>query len=269
MNRRNFIKSTGAITLGIGFKHIAGPDPARFPLEGKTHILSLSFDDGFKKSFYRTAEIHEEYGLKACLNVVALGNTPGKTTEKWIHEGSIGNFDDWNKLKSRGHEVMPHSLDHKNLTEIPLAEAKENIDKCIDCFEKNLNGFNASESVYNFAYNASNQELDEYALKKVRAIRTGGWSVLKNTKYNDLPGNSGQLRLGCWSYGPDPCDNFVESEVNEFLSGNGGWLILNLHGLDNEGWGPISSKYLDSLLKRLVLIENLAVLPTGKAIKNK
>ncbi|MBK8504816.1 MAG: hypothetical protein IPL46_22965 [Saprospiraceae bacterium] len=42
----------------------------------KTHILTLSFDDGFKKSFYRLAEIHEEYGLKACLNIIASGHLP-------------------------------------------------------------------------------------------------------------------------------------------------------------------------------------------------
>ena len=47
----------------------------------------------------------------------------------------------------------------------------------------------------------------------------------------------------------------VESEINKFLEEPGGWLILNLHGLDNEGWGPVSTNYLDGLLKRLVDIE--------------
>ena len=267
MNRRDFIKSTGLITLGVGLYSFAEAGLHRLFAEGKTHILTLSFDDGFKKSFYRTAEIHEEYGLKACLNVVAMGNTPGYISEKWIKEGLIGNFDDWNKLKDRGHELMPHSWDHKNLTEIPINEAKENIDKCLEYFEKNLDSFKASEAVYNFAYNASNQELEDYALKRVRAVRTGGWLVLQNTKYNKLPDISKQSRLGCWSYGPDMCDNNIESEVNEFLSENGGWLILNLHGLDDEGWGPVSSKYLDILLKRLVDIKNLALLPTGEVFR--
>jgi peptidoglycan/xylan/chitin deacetylase (PgdA/CDA1 family) len=266
MKRRDFITSTGIIALG--YKRSTAADPCKVLSEEKTHILTLSFDDGFKRSFYRTAEIHEEYGLKACLNVVAIGNPPGSITEKWISADLVGNFDDWNKLKDRGHEVMPHSWEHINLTEVPLAEAKENIEKCLEYFEKNLIGYNPAEAVYNFAYNSSNQELDDYALRKVRAIRTGGWSVLKNTKYNELPGYFSQRRLGCWSYGPQNCDSYVEAEVNEFLSGIGGWLILNLHGLDNEGWGPISTKYLDVLLKRLVNIENLAILPTGKALNN-
>jgi len=45
-----------------------------------------------------------------------------------------------------------------------------------------------------------------------------------------------------------------------------GWLIYNLHGLDDEGWGPIRAEYLESLLGRLVRIENLKILPVGKSL---
>ncbi len=34
-------------------------------LTSTSHMLTLSFDDGFKKSFYRIAEIYEQYGLQA------------------------------------------------------------------------------------------------------------------------------------------------------------------------------------------------------------
>jgi hypothetical protein len=59
----------------------------------------------------------------------------------------------------------------------------------------------------------------------------------------------------------------VEQQINGFLSSKGGWLVLNLHGLDAEGWGPVSSKYLDDLLKRLVKIEKVEVLPAGELLK--
>jgi hypothetical protein len=59
----------------------------------------------------------------------------------------------------------------------------------------------------------------------------------------------------------------VEKQVNEFLITPGGWLILNLHGLDKEGWGPITSKYLNDLLKRLVKLEYLDILPAGEVLK--
>ena len=43
-------------------------------------------------------------------------------------------------------------------------------------------------------------------------------------------------------------------------------MIYNLHGLDDEGWGPIRADYLEAFLVRLVRIENLKVLPVGKAL---
>ena len=43
-------------------------------------------------------------------------------------------------------------------------------------------------------------------------------------------------------------------------------MILNLHGLDAEGWGPVTSKYLDDLLKRISKIGYLDILPAGMVL---
>ncbi|MEZ4777623.1 MAG: polysaccharide deacetylase family protein [Bacteroidia bacterium] len=260
MNRRSFVKTTALSALAMGFES--------FTTKGKTHILTLSFDDGFKKSFYRTAEIHENYGLKACLNVIASGHLPEfKGVGFWVRPDQMGNFEDWNTLKSRGHEVMPHSWAHLNLTQIPFEQATANMTRCLDYFEANLEGYDKEKAVYNFAFNASTEALDHFALQRVAAVRTGAWLTLTNTKTNRIPGSAERLRLGCWSHGPDNSDDYVEAEVNEFLAGPGGWLILNLHGLDGEGWGPVSTWYLDHLLRRLVKIDYLDILPTGEVIK--
>ena len=262
MNRRNFLKTSFVASGALAF------GASSFPDSQKSHLLSLSFDDGFKKSFYRVAEIHENYGLKACLNVIATGHFKSFNREpKWIPQSILGDFDDWNTLKGRGHEVMPHTWEHLNLTEIPVEKAKENIEKCLTYFEEHLDGYTSKDAVYNFAYNASTPELDEFALTKVRAVRTGGWLVLKDTMVNAIPVAESAVRLGCWGHGPDFCDDYVEQEITKFLAGEGGWLILNLHGLDKEGWGPVRTKYLDGLLKRLITIEKLVVLPTGEVLK--
>ncbi|MBK8504815.1 MAG: hypothetical protein IPL46_22960 [Saprospiraceae bacterium] len=177
----------------------------------------------------------------------------------------MGDFDDWNKLKSRGHEIMPHTWEHLNLTKIPLNQAKDNMDKCLDYFQENLDGYSDTDAVYNFAFNASTDELEDHVLKRVRAVRTGGWLVLNDTVVNFA--QPGKNRLGCWGRGPDYCDEYVDQEINSFLQTSGGWLILNLHGLDGEGWGPVHTAYLDGLLKRLIKIEKLAVTPTGMVLK--
>jgi peptidoglycan/xylan/chitin deacetylase (PgdA/CDA1 family) len=261
MDRRNFIKQ--AATYSLFFKM-----DRWIPLK-KTHILTFSFDDGFKKSFYRAAEIHEEYGLSACFNVIASGHFPSfKAIDEWIRPELLGDFNDWNKLKSRGHEVMPHTWEHLNLTKIPLNQAKENIDKCLAYFEENLDGYRNEDAVFNYAFLASTPEIEAYTLQKVLAARTGGWLFLEDKKTNDIPTSKEPVRLGAWAQGPGFCDEYLESEINAFLKGDGGWLIFNLHGFDDEGWGPVRTNYFDKLLQRLIKIEYLDILPTGLVLKN-
>jgi hypothetical protein len=84
---------------------------------------------------------------------------------------------------------------------------------------------------------------------------------------NPVPSSSTPVRLGCWSEGPDNADKWVEQQTSEFLASSGGWLILNLHGLNEEGWGPVSSDYLNVLLKRLVKVDSLEILPAGVVLK--
>lgn len=241
--------------------------PQAVAAAGKTHALTLSFDDGFKKSFYQVAEIHEAYGLKACLNVIATGHLPSfKAVDDWILPEILGDFDDWNKLVARGHEVMPHSWKHLNLTKVSQSQAEENILKCLDYFQTNLDGYDPKKAVYNYAFDASTEALDQFTLQHVRAVRTGGWLLWEDQQLNTFPNPDLPGRLGCWTNGPDNNDRWVDRQINQFLQTPGGWLILNLHGLDQEGWGPISANYLDRLLKRLSNEAKLAVIPVGEAL---
>jgi peptidoglycan/xylan/chitin deacetylase (PgdA/CDA1 family) len=259
MKRRYFIQTTVFSSLAFSFFSCVGHQ--------KTHILTLSFDDGFKKSFYRIAEIHEVYDLKACLNVIASAHLNHDELLDEYQTEPVGDFNDWNMLKKRGHEIMPHSWAHHNLTEMPFDKATGLIDKCLEYFEKNLEGFETSKAIYNYAYNASTPELDNYLLKKVRAVRTGNWLIDEKRKVNPFPSETGPFRLGCDSYGPENADEWVEKEIKAFLNRPGGWLILNLHGLDDEGWGPVSANFLNHLLKKLVIIDYLDILPTGMVLE--
>ena len=229
----------------------------------KTHILTLSFDDGFKKSFYKIADIYENYGLSACFNIIASGHLPEfKGVDNWILPELMGDFNDWNALKARGHEVMPHSWKHLNLARQPIDEAKDLILKCLDYFEGHLHGYKSSEAVFNFPFNASTPELEAFTMSKVLAVRSFGDSAVGN-----IPKSQKSYRKSCWSKGPENIDSWVEEQVNSFLDSPGGWMILNTHGLDEEGWGPMSSAFLESLISQLVRIERLEVMPTGAVLK--
>ena len=242
MKRRVFLKTTAFASLATGTMGCAARN-----LPGKSHILTFSFDDGFRNSFLKIADICEEFGLKACLNVIASGHLPAfKAVDDWILPELMGDFSDWNNLVRRGHEIMPHSWQHLNLARQPPEEAKALITKCLDFFEQQLDGYQASNAVFNFPFNASTPELEKFTLSKVRAIRTFGDAAI-----NPIPSREGPVRLQCLSRGPDNIDDWVESQVNDFLAGRGGWLILNVHGLDNEGWGPMSASYFRGLLQKV------------------
>jgi len=256
MQRRQFIKTTtlGALAPSLGFR----PSHSQ-----KTHILTLSFDDGFKKSFLKLTDIHEDHGLKACLNVIASGHFPDfKQVDDWILPELMGNFEDWNSLVGRGHEVMPHSWEHRNLARQEDAVARQLVSKCITYFNDHLDEFDPEKAVFNFPFNASNERLDQYTLTQVRAVRNWGDGAI-----NPFPSKASKRILGCRSNGPDNSDEWVDDMINKFLAMEGGWLILNLHGLDTEGWGPISTNYCIKLLDRLVDIKHLEIIPTGEALE--
>jgi peptidoglycan/xylan/chitin deacetylase (PgdA/CDA1 family) len=226
---------------------------------GKRHIITLSYDDGFEKSSIRTAEIYEKYGLSAAINVVASAHEKQFELPNEYHAWPVGDFDLWNDLQSRGHEIMPHGYNHSNLGELPLEDARELVDKCLGVFSRELDGFQAGNAVFNFPYNSSNKAIEDWLEGKVRVIRTGGPVV------NPLP-HQGHFRLTCISHGPENIDRHLEEKIHEFLEGPSGWFIYNTHGLDEEGWGPVSSVYLDELLDRLSGHESAKVLSVTQSL---
>ena len=126
-------------------------------------------------------------------------------------------------------------------------------------FFEELEGFDQKKSVYNFAYNASTPELEEWLSTQVRACRTGGAAI------NPLP-HEDQVKLTCTSFGPGNCEDAIDRQIDNLLAQESGWLIFNTHGLDGEGWGPIRSTYLDRLLERLLAIDSVDILPVGQAL---
>ena len=260
MNRRTFVRNTalGSIALTT-----SGCFPSNKQAESTTHILSFSFDDGFKKSFLHIADIFEQFDLQACFNVIASGHLPSfEAADEYILPELMGEWDTWNELVAQGHEVMPHGWRHAWLNKLPLKEAEDLIARSIDYFTEHLDGFEPQQAVFNFPFNASTPELEAFTLSKIGALRTRGPAL------NQLP-HEGQKILTCESQGPDNIDQWVEKKVDEFLTSPGGWLILNTHGLNGEGWGPMSSDFLTKLLSKLRMVPHLEILPVAHALFRK
>jgi len=221
------------------------------------HIITLSFDDGFRQSNLCIAQAYERFGLSACFNVLAAPEELNPHEYKW--DSPRGDFALWNELQARGHEIMPHGYRHANKGELPLAEAQDLITRCLEVFRQRLDGFDPRRAVFNFPYNSSTPELEAWLPSVVRAFRSRGQMI------NPLP-HPGQVRLGTGGYGPDNCEAHLDATIEELLARPSGWLVYNTHGLDDEGWGPISADYLDRLLARLVRMQSVRLLPGARAL---
>ena len=103
-NRREVLK-----LLGTGSAALLA-NGCRPPKVADSHIITLSFDDGFERSTRKTVEVYERYGLKACINVIATAHEKDFELPNEYHRWPAGDFDMWNDLKQKGYKVMPPPL---------------------------------------------------------------------------------------------------------------------------------------------------------------
>ena len=223
------------------------------------HIVSFSFDDGFERSSVKTAAIFERAGLRACFNVLASPETFVKGVTSSAPPIKFGDFDLWNDFKSRGHEVMPHGYRHANKAAMPFEEAKALILRCLEVFDKRLNGFDRKRAVFNFPYNAITDELVAWLPTVVRACRGGGIEH----GINPLPTRH-TTHVRTVGFGPADCGEHAEQCIDQLLRRESGWLVYNSHGLDGEGWGPMQSDRLERILDRLKAVPSVRVWSVGE-----
>ena len=209
------------------------------------YYITLSWDDGFTRSVGKIAEIYERFGLRAEFNVVVTFHEYDPQT--------FGDFGLWNELQARGHIIQPHGYDHSNLAEMPLAQAQENILRCLDVFRQSLDGFDARRTVFNFPYNVSTPELDAWLPQVVRALRISGKTPMP------LPTRH-TTRLT--SPASEDAEAMLDRCLKALFAQPDGWLLYTAHGLDGEGWGPLRSAYLEELLECLLLRDDVRILPT-------
>ena len=216
--------------------------------------ISFSFDDGFLASTIKTARIYESFGLKAEFNVTAtFASGRIERTDSVVGEGEYAGFDMLNELQERGHVIQPHGYNHTDKTKVGLLEATDLVARCIDVFRQRLQGFEPARTVFCFPYNYSNKAIENHVESLFRAFRTGYDRVI-----NPIPDRSTKMIYGdSW---PD-VEAKIDRSITQLLAMESGWLVYNTHGLDGEGWEPISSEYLQRTLERLLRHEDVRILP--------
>ena len=197
--------------------------------------IGIIFDDGFRKSSIATAELFEQFGLRAVFAVLA--------DPSGFH-AAAGDFELWNELQARGHIIHPHGQTHVKLSDIPPQQAIDSVRQCLETFAEKLKGFDPKLAVYATTYNIGTAETIEWLLPRVRAVRIGGDPFL----------SAEILASRVWTstaFGPgDPAEHFV-GHLDEARRRRPAALLYCLHGLDGELWGAIAKEILRRVLEMI------------------
>jgi peptidoglycan/xylan/chitin deacetylase (PgdA/CDA1 family) len=229
-------------------------------IAARRHLVTFSSDDGFRASCLAMAAVFERHGLPACFNVLAAddGSFAGHPSDAQIGIPK-GDFALWRELAARGHEIQPHGWHHADKAQLPLAEAQALCERTLARFNAEMPGFAPARAVFNYPYNSTTPELTAWLGARVRAQRGGGEAI------NPLPSRS--LRwLGSSAAGPGNCERHCEAEIARLLARESGWLVYCLHGVEPEGWGPITVSWLDRTLACLRAMPTVAVIPAAMAL---
>jgi len=206
-------------------------------------LLSITFDDGLKQSTDIAISILNRYGLQATFYVVTGWVEPVRTDikEPFNIGRSHGSWDYWRQVVAMGHEVGSHSYSHVNalgkkawlfpwLVPSEIAKSYRDLNREIP------------QASYTMAmpWNAATWFSDFFVRRSFSACRLGTSDI----EYNNLA-SLNRYRLKSWA----PSQRNDWPDYVKAIDGvrAGGWLILQFHGFDDEGWDPIASELFEKL----------------------
>ena len=207
-------------------------------------IASLCFDDGFLRTAETVRSVFEARRLAACFCVLA---EPGAASDQALANERFGDWSFWRDAQSSGHEVAPHGWAHERLDGAPHVEVVSGLQRTLEHFAAELPGFCARESLFHAAYLSAPPQVRTWLQANTLGVRLslggGGMNRPEAARAAGL--------VDCVTFGPGPADGPALAAAERLIAGGPNWLVLVLHGLDGEGWGPITQIGLERLLDQL------------------
>jgi hypothetical protein len=94
------------------------------------------------------SEREEKFGKEICGKERIVVWTEFRSLSSVGKVAPMGDFDLWNELKARGHDIQPHGHRHECFQHYPFEEAQDMIRLCLDMFRENLQGFEPEKAVF-------------------------------------------------------------------------------------------------------------------------
>ncbi|WP_293348779.1 polysaccharide deacetylase family protein [Phenylobacterium sp.] len=225
-----------------------------------TRTVSFCFDDGFRATADKVRALFDDRGLGTSFCVLAR---PDLAEDPFIRAAPIADWAYWREAAAAGHEVAPHGWAHERLGDLDTAAACAGLDRTLDTFAAELPGFDPGDQLFHLAYLAAPAPVIRHLGERTLGVRRAvGRAGLNPPGRRDLGGD-----VDCITFG-DPAGDLMTARLDRFLDAEAGWLVLVLHGLDSEGWGPVPGPTLERQLDRL-LDAGVRIVPAGQAARER
>lgn len=248
MRRRDWLKSAAAAPLILtqlsGCATLAPRSSTVYP-RNKDFALTFSIDDGFWNSAQKFLVVFERYRTKATFNLVTDWIEPMRSDirDSYNQGFSHGSWTDWRKVVRAGHEIGSHTLTHPALPEIPIEQADHEI---VHSKERILKELKLKEPrTFAFPYNQSSPSVRAIVQRHYAAARVG-----TQTGEINLPGFIDFWAVRSWWPLSHTTLDEIVGKVEQTRQSQG-WLVIGLHGIDDEGWHPIAYGKLEQLMRYL------------------
>ncbi len=211
----------------------------------KRFAVSFSSDDGFLKSTETFMTLFDQYNFKATFNLVTSWITPMKSSigDSYNQDCSHGTWTNWKTVIKKGHEIGSHSMTHPHLPDLSpedlkreLLYSKRRISKRLD-----YHGHKTLALPYNHLSFDVRNEIARYYIAAREGTRTGKINIPNET---DL-----MAVRSWWPLSHTGLDEIIDM-INQAREERG-WLVIGLHGMNGEGWHPITTQKMSGVLDYL------------------
>lgn len=241
---------------------------------GYRAALSLTFDDGTLDHYLIAAPLLEKHNLRGTFFLI----TRGRQTGFWNDDGNLRLLMTWAQardLARRGHEIASHTHSHRDMWALEdqghtitaireMALAAETLDREIGTY---------ADGVMAWPYWRQGPKVREAASRRYRGSRGGGADPEWYGSL-DVQDTADPVLANVPSFAPLPNQDIeIWKKVTEKTVENGGWVVVDLHGIDNgvlpaitTGWAALPVKLVDDSFAWIKGIDGLWRAPFGEVI---
>jgi peptidoglycan/xylan/chitin deacetylase (PgdA/CDA1 family) len=193
--------------------------------DNKQAAASYTFDDGYDSST-RIAAIFESHGARASFYI-----NPGNV--------AASAWDTWRQLQAAGHEIGNHSMTHQidlGTATVTDQQLETEINDARRMLEQKLG---ARPMVFAFPWHS-------YSARSLKVASQNHLAV-RNPNIGD---DSYHFVFFDQEHGTTPAQDPLDAnkELSDTVAA-GGWFVAAGHGVDGDGWSPVTSRFLDDHLK--------------------